>query len=673
MRLMWGRLITCGGLETRPWRRAGFAVSLLMMLTPLFGQEPAKPDAQAAAPAAPAKSDQSPAPATEQWLTGDFEVGYRWLPGLNGNFNEYRSVVNLGEGPKLLGTDFTITDPKKRLFDRIDAWAHNWGGDPYNTAHVLARKSGIYRFAFDYRNISYFNAVPSFANPFAPAGFNEQSFDLRRRNSSFQLDLLPGARFSPYFAYDRGSGHGRGIDTWVLGATDEFPVSALFSDHTDNYRGGLRVELNKFHITLEQGGTQFNENDQNNFSGVNTGNNSSPFSGQAIALNVLSQVYAITGNSKYSKAIVTARPFGWLDLYGQFLFSQPKTNVAYAEAATGNLVVPATLTFYNREQLFAGGGALMPHTTGNAGFEIRPWRRLRIVESWMTDRFHNAESSLIGQQLGATSTSNSLSFPTFVNYNQNETNAFLDVTNGLTLRGGYRRVWGDATVLGSSLSQTGLLESGTLNRSVGLAGLTFRRAQKLTVNLDYEGASSDNIYFRTSLNDYHRARARAKYQIAAPLWIQADFQVLNNQNPAPDIRLDFQSRTNSVMLQWMPNSGKRVSVTAEYDRSTMRSDIRYLGLFLAPATSSYRDNAHTGTSVVDLNAHGGKFSLGGSFFVSAGSRPTRYYQPLARTSWPVYRHVYWIAEWQYYGFNERFYAYEGFRTHLFMTGLRVTR
>jgi hypothetical protein len=647
---------------------------VLFLMLPAFAQEPAKPDPQAAAPAKDTKEAASPAPAAEPEITGDVEVGYRWLPGLAGNFAEYRSVVNLGDGPKLLGANVSIVDPKKRLFDRIDAWGHSWGGDPYNTAHALARKSGIYRFTFDYRNIAYFNAVPSFANPFVPAGFDEQSFDLRRRMTSFQLDLLPGTRIIPYFAYDRATGRGRGIATWVLGATDEFPVAATYNDTTNNYRGGLRFELNKFHVTLEQGGTQFSEDDQNNFSGTNTGNRGTPVGGQTIVLNTLSQVYAITGSSIYSKGLATARPFSWLDLYGQFLFSQPKTSVNYTESATGNLVIPGTLTFYNRQQSLATGGALQPHSTGNAGFELRPLRRIRILESWMTDRFHDAAASLVAQQItGQVAGVAGLNYSTFVNHNQNEVDVFVDVTKGLTVRGGYRRVWGDATVLGSSLSQTGLLESGSLQRNIGLGGLTYRNGQKLTVHLDYEGAVSDHIYFRTSLNDYSRGRASIRYQIAAPLWIQASFQVLNNQNPAPDIRFDFQSRNNTVLLQWTPNSGKRVSVTAEYDRSTVRSDIRYLDLFFTPATSIYRDNAHTATSAVDFAAGRGKFTLGGSVFISSGSRPTRYYQPLARVSWPIVPHVSWNSEWRYYGFGEQFYQFEGFRTHLIMTGLRLTR
>src|SRR5881392_1225811 len=158
------------------------------LIAPAIAQQQPAPQ-----PAAkPEAAAESPAPATEQWLSGDIDFGYRWLTGLRGNFPEYRSVVNLGEGPKLFGVDFSIQDPKKRLFDRIEARAYGWGGDPYNTAHIDARKSGAYHFTFDYRNIAYFNAVPSFANPLAPGGFNEQSFDIDRRTASFRLDLFPG-------------------------------------------------------------------------------------------------------------------------------------------------------------------------------------------------------------------------------------------------------------------------------------------------------------------------------------------------------------------------------------------------------------------------------------------------------------------------------------------------
>ena len=221
-----------------------------------------------------------------------------------------------------------------------------------------------------------------------------------------------------------------------------------------------------------------------------------------------------------------------------------------------------------------------------------------------------------------------------VNYTQQQTDLYYDLTGKLTLRGGYRWLEGDSVVLPGRLSQPQSLLSGSLGRTVALAGATYRATGKLSINLDYEGASSDNIYFRTDLNDYHKARARARYQFSSALMVQANFQVLNNQNPASQIQYSFQSRDNAVAIFWTPKGGKRITFMGEYDRSTLRSTIDYLlPPFFTPSVSLYRDNAHTATSAVDValpGLAGAKLEFGGSLFVSSGSRASQYYQPLVR-------------------------------------------
>jgi hypothetical protein len=661
----------------------------LILIVPALAQQPEQPakpaDQAAAAPAQTEQKTESPAPAaTEDWITGSVDFGYRWVSDA-GNFESYRSVVNLGQGPKLTGIDFTILDPNKRFFDRLDARAYGWGGDPYSTAHVDARKLGIYDFSFDYSNIAYFNALPSYSNPLAPAGFDEQSFDTHRRNTSLSLDLRPGKTIVPYLAFDRNSGYGHGIVTWVQDSNDEFAVPTLLRDSTNNYRGGIRIEwCNCLHVTLEVGGTTFKDDDQATFSGANYGDNTTPLLGQTLELTSLQQAYGIRGSSIYTKALATASPFSWLNLYGQFLFSEPRIDVHYTDLATGNFALLSELLFYSGQQNIGTGAANQPHTSGNVGFEMRPFRRLRIIESWMTDRYHDAASPLDAEQILLTPKTlgpdliTAANYSQAVNYNQQQTDVLFDLTSRLTLRGGYRYVWGDATVLAGPLSQSGPLAYGQLSRNVGLAGLTFRASQKLSVNLDYEGASSDRIYFRTSLNDYYKLRARARYQLAASLMLQANFQVLNNQNPNAAIQYNFGSRDNSLAVYWTPAGGKRISVMGEYDRSTVSSSIDYLGLFLSPAVSAYRENAHTASSAIDIALPGyagltPKFTAGGSLFISSGTRPSSYYQPLMRLSLPLQKHVSWNTEWKYYGYGEQFYLYEGFRAHVFMTGLRLSR
>jgi hypothetical protein len=664
----------------------------LLLMVPAFAEEPqqAKPadpaPAQAAAPSAPASSpaaEPSPAPSGGEWFTGSIDLGFRFVTGPAGSFQEYRSIVDQRQGPELTGLDFTIQDPKRRLFDRLNARAYGWGGQLYNSAHLDVTKKGVYNFTADYRNAAYFNAVPSFANTFAPAGFNEQAFDVRRRTATMDLDLFPNSHVSPYLSYSHNSGSGNGIDTWVLNPDDEFAVPTTLRDRTDNYRGGVRFEFKLFHVTLEQGGTTFKDDDAVNYTGSNPGDSTVPILGQTLGLNTLQQAYGIRGNSVYSKVLFTSNPFSWLDLYGQFLYSEPKVDVHYSSVASGNFVNLSTLLLYSAQSDMGTGVANQPHTTANLGFELRPFKRLRVIESWMTDRSHDAASpyvleGLYLQGLSASSVT-ALNYAQIVNYNQNQFDVLYDVTSKITLRGGFRYVWGNSTVLAGQLSQTGSLVSGDLNRKVGLAGATIRPWQKLTVNLDYEGASSDQIYFRTSLNDYQRARARVRYQATNSLSLQARFSVLDNQNPATDIRYDFRSRDNALAVYWTPAGLKRITLTGEYDRSTMRSNMSILLLpFLAPAVSAYRDNAHTATSAIDvvLPGYSGmspKLTLGGSLFVSSGSRPTEFYQPLARLSLPLQKHIYWNTEWQYYGYGEQFYLYEGFRTHMFLTGVRLIR
>jgi hypothetical protein len=119
-------------------------------------------------------------------------------------------------------------------------------------------------------------------------------------------------------------------------------------------------------------------------------------------------------------------------------------------------------------------------------------------------------------------------------------------------------------------------------------------------------------------------------------------------------------------------------VLAEYCRSTLRSDVAYL----VPSTitsvlSSYRERAHSGTAPLDLKLPGRgsvqpKISFGGSLFASGGSRPTRYYQPLARLWLPFGKHLEWSAEWRWYALSLPLCLYEGFRSNQFLTSFRLT-
>jgi hypothetical protein len=109
------------------------------------------PAAQESTPAA--QTTSAPAaqkPSSDNWFQGSIQFGYRWIPNINGSDATYRSVINLGQGPKLLDANVTILNPSKRFFDRADIQTSSWG-DPYNTLRADVQKDGVYRLTVDYR------------------------------------------------------------------------------------------------------------------------------------------------------------------------------------------------------------------------------------------------------------------------------------------------------------------------------------------------------------------------------------------------------------------------------------------------------------------------------------------------------------------------------------------
>ncbi len=670
--------------------------SLLILATavPLFAQQtppapttPVPPvPSPATVPATPAVPAAAPAPA-EDWLTGSIDLGYRWQTGVGGSFDTYRSIVDLGSGPKLVGADFTITDPKHRFFDQIDVRAYNWGDDPYQTLHVDARKKKLYDLNLDYRDIAYFDFLPSYADPLLSTRgitLNEESFDTHRRMASATLDLLPGNWIVPYVAYDRDSGSGTGATAFVSDA-NSFPAPNSMSDRTNLYRAGVRIELRRFHVTLEEGGTMF-ENNQDLYQpsgSTNYGNFLNPFLGQPIYLTALMASYGITGSSTYSKGLFTANATSWLDLYGQFLYSDPNTNVNYNQYDTGNLVVTNEILFYTGQQFLLDAAAKSPHTSGSLGAEIRPFRKFRIVQSWLTDRMHDtgsANSNQILTDLGVSAqTAAFLSSSLVNNYNREEIDLFYDPVPKLTLRAGYRYVWGDAG--DAVLPTAGLVgaEQGKLSQNVAIVGATYRARQKLNLSGDLEVAASDGAYFRTSLYNYQKFHAQARYQASASLSVSATFLLLNNSNPLPNINYsELAAVQESLSFLWAPQ-GKPWNVQGSYTRAGIYSDIGYLEPeTLTPERAIYRDNSHTATGLFSsrLPHYSGLIptvTAGGSFFISSGSRPTNYYQPFAKLLVPVRNNLAWFTQWTYYGYGETFYEYEGFRSNSIMTGLRFSR
>jgi hypothetical protein len=451
----------------------------------------------------------------------------------------------------------------------------------------------------------------------------------------------------------------------------------------ESYRGGIRIELPRFHVTLEQGGTTF-KNDQSTFvppGGVYFGSQTTPVLGRRLDVTSLAQALGVRGSSLYSKGLFTAHVNRWIDVTGQFLYSQPSTDVNYQQYNYGSFASVNQLLLYSSEQNFVNASAKMPHTTGSTGVEIRPLKRVRIVDTWMTDRLHNSASAFQKDLLGTTPPQNintSLTSALLTNYSQVDANIFVDIAKGLVARGGYRYVWGNANELVLPFEGLTTHDRLRLQRNIVLGGMTYRAGNKLTLSGEAEGGTSGSTYFPISLYDYQKFRIRGNLQVTPDIGVSASVSFLKDTSPLPN-KNDFLSHAESMTMQWNPKGGKRFGFLGTWEHSIVRSNIVYLiPQTLTPAVSNYWESGHTITGLVTTNLPSifgvsAQFSGGGSFLLSGGSRATNYYQPVGKLTVPIGRHLAWNSEWRYYGFGESFYLYESFRTHLITTGLRFTR
>ena len=584
--------------------------------------------------------------AQEEARQGSVELGYRAVSGPAGSSDAYRSIVNLGEGPKLFHLDFSERRAKNKLFDRLWLRADSWGGEPYNSANFEMSRVNWYRLTASYKNLAQFNRLPSFA-------LGQQALDLRRRNGDVELEFKPRASISPFVAWSAGSGLGSGLTHFVL-TGNEYPVAGRLEDRTDLIRGGVRFSTRRAHATIEQGALRFRQDDSWTETRRNPGDLTTPYiDGLPLRLDSLDLRYRIRGTGYYSKMVGSVNPARWLDVSGSYLYSRPVNDVNYTEQAAGRLVATQNGAFASSSRL--------PHSSGWLTAELRPHERFRVVESWLTDKLNNSFD------------------PLRWTWNRQQLEGFVDVARGLTLRGGHRYEWADAQ---ARLPKLGGPPDTQLRRNVGLAGARYQAGLGFVANADAEIGRSSEAFFRTSARDYLRLRGQARMQPLKTISLAGHWTVFDNSNPSPLGRYDWLSRSSGVTATWLPKGGQRFSVWTSYTRATISSDIPYLlPQSFSPARSIYHERSHTFTSLAEFTHKRARIGAGGSAFAATGTRPTRFYEPTGRVVVPLRSRLSAKAEWRYHGYAEPAFFFdagparpnqtglEGFRAHVWVFAL----
>ena len=97
-----------------------------------------------------------------------------------------------------------------------------------------------------------------------------------------------------------------------------------------------------------------------------------------IARNYAEALFAAP-SAAYTKALLTASPTTWLDIYGQFLFSQPDSHVHYQQTDAGNLYLQSQVLFYSSEQQLIAASAATGRSRLSGAAELRVKESDRIA------------------------------------------------------------------------------------------------------------------------------------------------------------------------------------------------------------------------------------------------------------------------------------------------------
>ncbi len=654
-------------------------ISLVAQAPPPAG-DPQTPDKPTQAPAAPQQNASSEG---FKWglMEGrsEVEVGYRWVSDIAGNRDMYRSMVNLGEGIKLLRSSLSLraVPGTGALFDRLDLSLNSWGGDPYNTMRFSVGRMDLYEFRADYRNLNYYNFIPTYANPLLARGgrLGQHSLNVTYRTTDLELKLFPTRKIRPYAGYSRSSGFGPGFTTY--GPTgNEFLLGTRWQYNADDYRGGVEFRFSRWNLTLEQGYRFFSNDTSASQSGDPVGNNPRPFLGQPIVLDTLGRSYHDRTKLPFSKILTVLTPLKNLTITGRYVYAMADVESELGQIGTGNLASLEDSLLYKTAADSFDTRAKKPSHSGGFVIEYSPFSRLTLLNHFETRNYHISGSALLGSVFYSARPLSGPTGPTsdrriervsdsVLSYDQtrNQAEFEFDLGRGFAIHAGHRYSFVETT-LQSGDEFGGESESGNVTQQTGIGGFSYSRGQWLRLMLDYENTHSDDALMRTDLFDYDQFRFDWRVRLKKNLSTTGRVAFLRNSNAQSDIDLKSHRRNYAVSLSYEP--ADRFALSLDYSRTNIYSNLAILLPQTLDADRSLfdeRSDAVGGTLGLQIY-RGNRVEFGYRAILNLGSYPLNYHQPFASLSIPLPNHLTWRTNWQYFGYNEKVASLQDYRGHL---------
>jgi hypothetical protein len=627
----------------------------------------------------------------ENWndynITQSFELGYRFHT-VDGNAGEYRSIVNSGNGLRLLGSSLTVNskDGHGRWFDEILLNTAGLGNDPYESTVLRVQKNGLYRYDMTWRLNDYFN-------PGLTTAGGSHLMDTTRRMQDHELTLLPQSWMRFHLGYSRNTEDGPALST-----VQEFgfngsglPIFTNVRRHWNEYRLGTEVHYSGFEFNLVRRWDFFKDDTPATSAGI-------------VAAGTLNDQTVLQQFTR-SQPIHGSNP-GWLGnlhtrrkywgMNARMTYVSGHNDFALNEIASGldQSGSPAT------RQISVGGQGHRSDLAGDLSISLFPTDKLTFVNNTSVSSNRIDGASTYSEFLSGLNLGTTISFRYLgIRMVTNSADVNYRVNHWIGFYGGWH--YSDRlvrTVEGSTLPA---IPGSTANNAYevvnqlqsGLAGIRLRPFRPFTISLDGEVGRTNRPLTSISDKSFHTLGGRADYR-TRKVQLSASFKESYDFYSSFSL-FNSHARGYNTNASWSPKDW--FSLDASYNKLHYDSS-SFLAFFAgvtrptiqAKYRSMYISNVHAGNLGVRFtimkradvfagysitkdtgDGRGSAVPAGtadpiAALLDSVQTFPLTYASPLARVSVKITPKMRWNAGYQFYNYNETFGLlgyYQNFHAH----------
>jgi hypothetical protein len=348
------------------------------------------------------------------------------------------------------------------------------------------------------------------------------------------------------------------------------------------------------------------------------------------------------------------------------------------------------------QQIVVAGEASRPATAANLNLTWSPMPKLSFTNQTSFDQIQMNGNNVYEQFDTGTLDSTVVNFQFLgIRTLADAFNASYEPRSWLGINGGYeisaRRFRSIAQASDNSEPAAGFYEQNNALHA-GTLGIRVRPIKRLTMNLSGEIGHTTRPIYPVSEKNYHAFRGRVQYK-AGSLLLAATAQADYNVNSASVSSFSSQSRNYGAEADWTPRSWLTLDVAwsklhlktaggvayfVDSALNTGRSSLYIANLHFVNAgvrlAAGKRADIYLGYSRVQDTGDGRSGATGGGAnivpaFNAAQTYPLLYDTPMARVSVPVFARLRCNAGWQYYRYDERFFAVRNYHANTAYTSL----